>query len=490
MKCGQLKVLTKDEIYNIHRSTLKVLEHTGIKIYEPIAFNLLKYAGAYVDEKSKLVKLPPHLVEETVKKTPRGFTLFARNPKYNVKVEHGKVYFGPMIGRINIIDLDSGEKRKTTLEDVANLTKIASALEYYMLPHSGVQMPHIEGVPDEVAHAYSYLISIKNSEKVVKGTGRDKVKAQDCIRMASVLASCDVEELRKKPNIFTTCNPIAPLKYQRGQTEGLIEYARHGVPVDVTSEVQAGATGPVTLAGSLVVQNAEILTGIIIAQLVNPGTPVFYGTASTIMDMRSGIIAKGAVEAGLFNVATAQMAQYYGIPSRGTAADTESKVLDIQAGYEKAITLLMAALAGVNYIWYPGTLEYALTVSYESLVIDHEICGMVDRAIKGIDINQDTLATKLIDAIGPGGQFLGQRHTVDHLKSEQYFPKLSDRRSREDWKAAGAKELREVAREEVRRILKEYQPMPLEKDIEAELKRIVKEIEKREIKDNKNRSIE
>jgi trimethylamine--corrinoid protein Co-methyltransferase len=230
-----------------------------------------------------------------------------------------------------------------------------------------------------------------------------------------------------------------------------------------------------------VIQNAEILSGITIAQLVNPGTPVFYGTASTIMDMRSGIIAKGAVEAGLFNVATAQLARYYGVPSRGTASDTESKVLDIQAGYEKAITLLMAALAGVNYIWYPGTIEYALTVSFESLVIDHEICGMAYRALDGIEVNEATLATKIIDSVGPGGQFLGQKHTIEHLKSEQYFPKLSDRRSRDEWKKAGAKELRDVAREEVRRILREYQPTPLEKDVEAKLERIVKEIEEREL---------
>ncbi len=476
------EILSKDLIYDIHRSTLDVLERVGIKVYSPSAVSLLKDAGAYVDEKSKLVKMPSHLVEESVGKAPSEFVLYARNPINNVKIEPDKVYFGPMIGRINIIDLDSGEKRRTTLDDVANLTRIASALEYYKLPHSGVMMPHIEGVPDQVVHAYAYLTSVKSSEKVVKGTGRDKAKARDCIRMASALAGCEIEDLRKKPNIFTTCNTVAPLQLQEGQTEGLIEYAKHGLPVDITSEVQAGATAPVTLAGSLVIQNAEILSGITVAQLVNPGTPVFYGTASTIMDMRSGIIAKGAVEAGLFNVATAQLARYYGVPSRGTASDTESKVLDIQAGYEKAITLFMAALAGVNYIWYPGTIEYALTVSYESLVIDHEICGMAYRALDGIDVNEATLATKIIESVGPGGQFLGQKHTIEYLKSEQYFPKLSDRRSRDEWKRAGAKELKDVAREEVRRILREYQPTPLEKDVEAKLERIVKEIKERELK--------
>lgn len=458
------------------------MEKTGIRIYAPSALALLKDAGASVDEKNSLVKFAPHLVEESIKKAPKRFTLHARNPKNNVTIEEGKVCFGPMIGRINIIDLDTGKKRRTTLNDVANLTRIASALEHYELPHSGVMMPHIEGVPDPVAHAYAYLTSVKNSEKVVKGTGRDRIKALDCIRMASIVAGCDPEDLRKKLSIFTTCNPVAPLQHERPQTEGLMEYAKYGQPVDVTSELQAGATAPVTLAGSLVVQNAEILSGIAVAQLVNPGTPVFYGTASTIMDMKTGIIAKGAVEAGIINVATAQMAQHYGIPSRGTASDTESKILDIQAGYEKAITLLMAALAGINYVWYPGTLEYALTVSFESLVIDHEICGMVKHALKGIRVDKDTLAADVIGAVGPSGHFLGQKHTVKHLLSEHYFPKLSDRRTRQEWEAAGSKDLREVAREEVKKILETYQPMPLEKSVEAELEEVVKEIEKRELK--------
>lgn len=481
MKAEKLKVLSDDEIDAIHQSTLKVLKDTGIKVYSPTARKILGDAGANIGEDEN-VKIPPYIVDECIKKAPAEFTLYARNPKYNVAIGGENVVFGSMIGRINILDLDTGEKRKTTLEDVANLTRLVSALEYYRLPHSGVMMPHIEGIPDEAVHAYAYYASSKNSEKVVKGTGRDKIKAQDCLRMASVVAGCDIEDLRKKPNIFTTCNTNSPLQLPKGQTDGLIEYAKYGIPVDVTSEVQAGATAPVTLAGSLVTQNAEILSGIIIAQLVNPGTPVFYGTASTIMDMHSGIIAKGAVEAGLFNVATAQLARYYGMPSRGTAADTESKILDIQAGYEKAITLLLAALGGVHYIWYPGTLEYALTISYESLLIDNEICGMVERAVTGITVDQDTLATKIIEMVGSDGQFLGQRHTLDHLRSEQYLPKLSDRRPREEWKAAGAKDLREVANMEVKRILKEYRPMPLEADTDAELNRILKEIEERELK--------
>jgi trimethylamine--corrinoid protein Co-methyltransferase len=338
-------------------------------------------------------------------------------------------------------------------------------------------MPHIEGVPDQVAHLYGYLAGVKNSDKVVKGTGRGRDRARDCIKMASILAGGE-DELRKKPCLFTTCNPISPLQHGRDQTEGLIEYARHRLPVDIASEPQAGATAPVTLAGLLVQQNAEILSALTIAQLANPGAPVFYGTAGTVMDMRVGSIALGAIELGLINVATAQMARYYQLPSRGTAATTNSKILDVQAGYEKATSLLMAALAGINCIFYPGVLEDGISISLEALAIDDEICGMVSRALEGIDTNIETLATEVIEKVGPGGHYLGQKQTLDYLQKEHYLPKLSSRESREIWEAKGSKDLWTESREYVLKILREHQPNPLPRGIEEELVQFIKLREK------------
>jgi len=481
-KGGQLKVLSTDQVHEIHLASLEILERVGVMVDSPDAMKVLLDSGGIEGDKKNLIRIPSYLVEEAVTKAPKGFTLYARNPRYNVRIEDGRTHFGPMIGRKYIIDLETGERRKTTLQDVEQLTRLASALENYTLPHSGVMMPHIEGVPDPVAHTHSYLASVRNSEKVVKGTARGSREAKDCIRMAAVLAGGE-EELRRKPNIFTTCNVISPLRFGRGMTEGMMEYAKHGLPIDITSEPQAGATAPVTLAGLLVQQNAEVLSGVTLAELVNPGTPVFYGTCGSIMDMRRGVIALGSVETGLINTAHAQLAQYYEIPSRGTGGATDSKTLDIQAGYEKAMTLLMAAMAGISYIWYPGTLDEALAVSLESILIDHEICGMVKRALRGITVNQDTLAIDLIASLGPSKSYIGQKHTLEHLnEAEQYFPILSDRRSREDWESQGSKGLHEVARAEVRRILKEYQPMPLDRDLEEDLERIVKEIDKERMK--------
>ncbi len=474
-----LKILTEEQVHTIHQTALGLLHNTGVVVKEPRARRYFREAGASVNDENLRVRIPPDIVEAALKRAPSRFTVHAREPKHTVEVDYQRLHIEPMIGRLNILDHETGQRRRTNLQDVANLVRVADAMEYYHLIHSGAIMPSIEGVPLHASHVHGYLTSVRNTGKVVKGSPRGRATAEDCIRMAAALAG-GVEALRKRPNIFTTVNPITPLQHDQGQTEGLIEYATYGLPIDVTSEPQAGATSPVTLAGLLAQQTADIISGITLAQLVNPGTPVWYGTCGTIMDLKVGRIALGAVEAGLINTASAQIAASYGIPSRGTGATTDSKQLDMQAGYEKAITLFMAALGGINCLFYPGAIEAALTISLESLVIDNEICGMAYRALQGIEVNADTLAVPIIEAVGPGGNFLGQRHTLKFLRAEQFMPKLSNRQTREDWtEKAGGKSTWEKARDEVRRILAEHKPPPLDANVEAELEHIVREVDAR-----------
>jgi len=480
LKGGQLEILTRDQVYSIHQATMEILERVGVKVQEPKAISILKENGANVDERSQLVKIPEQMVKEAIKRAPRSFTLHARESRYDVRIEERRVYFGPMIGRKNILDLETGRRRPTNLEDVKNLVKLTDALENYRLIHSGAVMPHIEGVRDEVVHVVGYLAGVQNTSKVIKATARGAKRARDCLKMASILTGGE-EELVKKPMVYTTVNPISPLQHSQEMTEGLLEYVRLKQPVDIAPEIQAGATGPATLAGVLVQQYAEILSGLTIAQFASPGAPIFCGTCSTIMDMRRGHIALGAIEAGLINVAHAQIARFYGLPCRGSAGDTESKVIDVQNGYERAMNLLLVALGGINYIFYPGTLESALTISLEQLLIDDEICGMVYRALRGISVDEDTIAKEVIASVGPGGHFLDKRHTLEFFAKEQYLPKLSNRDAREDWERAGAKDLWAVAREKVKEILSKHEPTPLDRSVEGELVSYVKEVEKREL---------
>ncbi len=370
----RLTVLSDEQVHLIHRAALDILWKTGVLVKAPAARALLRQAGAVVEEASMICRLPADLVEGALKKAPAEFTVYARNPKHDVRVSTKALHYEPMIGRLNCFDYATGRTHRTTLPDVGELVKLADALPSYHLLHSGAIMPQIEGVPIRATHVHGYLASVRNSSKVVKATSRERIMAEDCLRMVAVIAGGE-SELKKKPYTFTTDNPVAPLHHDRDQMEGALEFAKWGLPIDVTSEPQAGATSPVTLAGLLAQQTADVVSGISIIQLANPGNPVWYGTCGSIMDMRVGRIAIGAIEMGLINVASAQMAHFYDIPCRGTASATDSKPLDIQAGYEKTLILTMAVLGGVNKIFYPGTMEGALTVSKESLVIDDEIVG-------------------------------------------------------------------------------------------------------------------
>jgi len=476
LRGSQLEFLTNDELYEIHMATMEVLEEVGVKFLSEEALQLLADAGAYVDFKNQTVRIPEYLVREALKKAPSRCTVYGRDLKPKMKLEEGRVYFAMLGWLPYVLDLETGTRREGTLSDMEAFFKLGDALENI---HSLDWAVWPKDIPDYLVPVYGLFIGFKNTTKPLEGYLYGKTASQDYVRMASVVAGGE-EELRKKPLLTVIENPVSPLQHSKELIEGLMVYAKYGQPIIIAPEDQSGTTAPVTLAGTLVQQNAEILSGIVLAELVNPGVPVLYGTVSTIADMRSGSIALGAVELGMINVATAQLAHYYGIPSRGTAGTTDSKIPDIQAGIEKAITLLMATFAGINFIYsFAGTLDSTITMSYEQLVIDNELAGMVTRGLKGIRVDNEALAVDVIKNVKPGGHYLTQKHTLENFRNEHYIPKILSREKREVWEKLGAKDLREVARESVKKILKKYEPEPLDSDVEKELRKIIKEVKKR-----------
>jgi trimethylamine--corrinoid protein Co-methyltransferase len=219
-----------------------------------------------------------------------------------------------------------------------------------------------------------------------------------------------------------------------------IAIARSGIPLVCPAEPLCGATSPVTLAGNLVIQTVDSLMGVMLAQIVNPGTAVIFGSVATNTDLRNLRYLAGSIEMGLLNAAGAQMAQFYQLPFYATGGMTDSKTLDTQSGYESSLSNLLCALAGANFIHdAAGLMEFAMTVSYEKFVIDNEILGMVMRAVEGIRVDDDTLAFDLIKQVGPGGNFVTAKHTRQFMRREHYQPSLSDRDSREDWESKGKK---------------------------------------------------
>ncbi len=471
--CGKpvsFEILSPEEIEQIHSHSLVVLEKTGVEVREENALRILADAGCQVDFQKRRVRFPAGVVERLIQHAPSRFTWHARDPKHSIVIGDGSVHFGTTFGSSTILDLD-GMRRPATYQDAEQAARLIDALPN-VEEGSAVFMP--DDRPKQVQWLWAYLATIKNSTKPIRGRVYGIEQARTAIRMAEVLAGGS-QELRQKPIILANTNTVSPLMQHREQVEAIIEYARHGLPVIISPEVTAGATGPVTLAGSLVQHNAEVLCGAALVQAVNPGNPVVYGTVSSIMDMKTGAFAHGAVEHGMWNVAAAQMARFYKLPSRGNASFSDSKALDMQAGFESAMTLLLAALGGIHYIFgaVSGVLEAGLVISPQKLAIDDEVAGGVRRTLQGITVSEATLAVDLIQQVGPGGGYLGQRHTMEHLLNEQYIPVLADRRSHAAWQQAGSKDIAARARERVQDLLDRHPPAPLDGHMAAELDRIV-----------------
>lgn len=467
---GQLEILSRSDVEDIHGATVEVLARLGIKVWEPQALAMFKEAGAEVDEKAMMVRIPEALLKETVAKAPSEFEMFGRDAGYRLVYGRNRVHFSVAGLSVRVQDLD-GRIRKATVKDVENLARLADHCENI---HHISMMTTPSDVPDEVYHLYSLLADWRNSVKPTDGFNYSGRKAKETIEMAALLRGGH-EELAKKPLLLGFTNPVSPMQLSKELIEGAIVYAQHNQPMLYAPEALAGGTAPATLAGLLVQQNAEVLSGIMVSQLVRPGAPVLYGTVSATLDMRTGATALGGPEVGLLNLATAQLARHYGLPCRGTGGNTDSKVLDAQAGAETAMSIMMAALAGMNFIYdSAGSLEGSLALSYEKLVVDNEICGMVSRTLEGIVVSEETLAVDEICRVGPSASFLGTPMTMKMFRKEHFLPGLFDRRSRDSWLKDGGKDIAAVAREKARRILEEHRPEPLDKSVDAELESYIR----------------
>jgi len=464
---GAYRPFSEEEVRKIDEGVMWVLENVGIQVNSEQARELLLSAGA--KEKGKNVVLfPEKLVREAIAKAPSKVVLYGREDRHNLTLEDARVYFGTGGTVLYTLDLETGQRRPTTVVDIAQVGKLVDALEnvhFYLLPL------YPNELPKEQVDVNRFYAGLTSTTKHIMGGIYTMEGLREAIELAEMVAG-GAEALRERPIVsFITCT-VAPLRLDALYTDFLIEIAKRGLPVAIPSEVLAGATGPMTIAGSTVVQLAETLAGLVVAQLVNPGTPVILGTVSTVMDPRRAGYLSGAVEMGLMQAGVAQMAQHYQLPLYATAGMSDSKLPDAQAGYEKALTALLVGMAGANYIHdAAGPLEFCTTVAYEQYVIDDEILGMVMRAIRGVEVTDDTLALEVIDQVGPGGHFLTHPHTLKYMRTELFSPKVSDRDLRERWEAKGGLDTRERARAIARRLLQEHRPKGLPQDLDRKIRK-------------------
>ena len=467
---GKFSVLSSDQIYDIHMATLEVLEKTGVLVKDENALKLLDDSGAIVDFESKRVHIPQYLVEEAIRRAPKSIKLCGRDPKNNLRVEGNRSYFGLGGSGIYMLDPDTYQRRTATLQDLVDSTRLADSLENidFLM---GLIIP--QDVDQSVWDRYSALVKLQNTTKHCFTGALGEDGARDVLKMASQVAGGE-SELEKNPLFSFILCTVSPLTHDVRNTETAMELARHKAPIIFACESISGGTAPITLGGTLVLQNAEVLSANVIAQLTNPGTPVIYGAVSSPMDMRNGSIVMGVPEVALLGVAVTQLAQYYGIPLYSMAGISDSKIPDAQAAYEKALQQVLVGLTGGNLIHNAaGMLDKMITGSLEQMVIDDEIIGMVKRILRGIEINTDTLATDVIDKVGPGGNFLGEKHTRKHYQNEHDLSTLSDRLTREAWEKKGSKDVVQRAKEVVKQRLEYHKVEPLDLEITEILEKLV-----------------
>jgi trimethylamine--corrinoid protein Co-methyltransferase len=468
----RIRVFSLSELEAVHWATLDVLERTGVKVYSEKCLKILEKAGCRVDYKKQCALIPSEIVEEALRRKKRAFRLCARNPKYDLKLDGKHVYITTDGNGVNTLDFENGERRASTKDDIAKSATVADALDSV-----GIYWPMVTSLdmPASIRHLHDLEASLANTEKHVQLETMVKPEiARYTIEIAAAVSG-DAEKLRERPIISSMHCTISPLQHEGGSIEAALEFAKAGIPVSFYGMPQAGATSPVTLAGAVVINNAEVLSGLVIAQLVHPGTPVMYGTGGAGFDMKAGTWTGGSPERALISAAAGELAKYYNMPSLVGGFVTSAKTPGAQACYEKLISGIPQVLSGCDMIAGIGLLDNCTTLSFEQLLIDEEIVNMTFRLAQGIEVKEHTIALDLIQKIGAGGSFLAERHTLEYLRKEHFIPELTDRRSYEAWLKDGAKDVTKRAKEKVKIILQKHQPQPLEKDAQAEIQSIIEQ---------------
>ncbi len=449
---ARYKPLSTEDVHAIHDTVLRVFSEVGFQANLSEARDLFKAAGADVDESTATVKLSPDLVMELTQRAPDTVTLCGRDPdgRFDCEISGTKVFTGTGGTALKVQEPGETEPRPSRLADVMNMARLVDRLDnihVYMLnvyPHE---------LPESRVDVNRFAAGLNHTSKHVMGGVYTVEGVRNVVKMAEIIAGSP-EKLRERPIVSMVTCVISPFKLDEKYSRLAVEAALSGVPVVVPSEPLCGATSPVTLAANLVVWAVDTLAGVMLTQLVRPGTPVMTGCVASITDMRDLKYLSGAVEMGLLNASAAQLAQFYRLPIYTTAGMSDSKVNDAQAGYESAMTSVMVALAGGNFIHdAAGFLEFCTTASYDKLIIDNDILGMAMRAVEGIRVNEKTLAFDVLKEAGPGGHFVSHRHTRRFMRSELWTPTLSDRENRDRWTEDGSADAWTRATQKAKEIL-------------------------------------
>jgi trimethylamine--corrinoid protein Co-methyltransferase len=471
----KIEFLSTEIIQRILDEAFQLLMEPGIKVQHSGARQMLAEAGARVDEDKQVAHIPEAVARKALSTVPHEFTLHDREGNPRVHYGGDDVHFDPGSSGVAILDPDTLEHKPSTTQDLLKIIKVAESLPQYDAQSTAIVCNEI---PKEIGDLWRLYLILKHSIKPII-TGSFSTKTTGVMIDMLAIFPGSREELAKKPQaVFDVC-PSPPLIWSDFGSQNLIDLAQASVPAEIVSMPLAGAAAPVTLLGSVVQHAAECISGMSIHQLAKAGSPIVWGGAPAIMDMRHGTTPMGAVETAMIDAAYTQVGKALGFPTHAYMCASDSKIVDAQAGLESANTAMIGALAGVNMISGAGMLDFLACQSPEKLVIDAEIIGMVRRVLRGMIVHTETLATELFEGINFKGEFLKQKVTRKLVTKEQYMPSaVIDRGSIRTWQQNGAKDAFSRAKETVKELQANYQVPTLPSDKVSELDKMVKSLAK------------
>jgi len=460
----RMQELTTQQMEKIHDASMDLLKNTGVAFNDEEGLEIFRSNGFKVE--GSIVFFEEAQVKKALETAPRRFTVHARNPEKNVEIGEDDFVFLPGYGAPFVMDAQ-GERRQATMEDYDNFCKLIQTSPYINM--NGWMMVEPADMPHDTVHLDLNLSNMLLCDKPFMGSPVSRQGAIDGIEMAGILWG-GKENIMDKTVSVSLINSLSPLQFSDEMIGALIELARHNQACVVASLVMAGGSGPVTLDGVLALQNAEILAGITLAQLVRPGAPVIYGSTSSAMDMKTGALSIGAPELSKNIHLVAQMARFYGLPARSGGGLTDSLFPDAQAGAESALALSTAVRGGINFILHScGILGSYIAMSFEKFLIDEEVCGMVRSMIRPLDLTDESIDIDVIKEVGIGGQYLTHPKTFQLCRTEFFMPTLMSRQNPDAWTKSGKKSIDMIAEDKVAQRLATYEKPAIDPAIEKEL---------------------
>jgi trimethylamine---corrinoid protein Co-methyltransferase len=467
-----LNILTPDEVKRIHDATLQIIENVGVRFPSKRALEIWAANGATVDFEKMVVKVKPAIIESALKKAPPKYDLAARDPQQDLPLDGNHVFVGTDGCGVEVIDIQTGQKRTSCLQDVRDISRIADATEeigFHWVPVSAQDKP----VGTRGLHEIKAIW--ENSTKHVQ-TESIYNEREACAAMEMAIAVAgNKEALRKRPVLSLMQCTASPLGHDGGSLDAALVAAEYGIPTGFMTMAANLTTGPATLAGNLVVGNAEVISGTALIQLAYPGAPVFYAAAQTASDLRNGAYTGGGPEDFLYGAATNVLSDFYDIPLSMGSFATGAKEPNWQAGIENSLSTFMACIVMSDMLLGVGFLHGSRIWSFAEMMMDCEIFSIIEKTLRGIVVDDETLALDAIAAVGPGGNFLAQKHTRQHMR-EIFLPQFMDRRPYTEWETK-RDDARDWALEKARKTLATHQPDPLDANVSAEMAKIIASLE-------------